>query len=170
MKFFQTEVSISVRGKFIFFLLLCVGLYAQESSEISREALAKGVAISLTGAELSGSATTLVIMDSAAHSLVLTHVNLNGKKVWLRQSATIQSHSNAVHWYFDEESGVLSVDLGGIGDQLTSASVLTLMVSPIHLKENRLSLALYRVSTFPAKAPVNSSPIREMAIEIKETE
>lgn len=124
------------------FLVFSQSVAAQENVTVSKENLSEGIAIEMSGGDLSGGENFLVISDSAKHDLALLRVSLDGTQLWMKKSAEAVEFPNVVHWSEDEDSGALTIDLGGVRERISAQSTLQVVVVPFVSGETQLFLSL----------------------------
>ncbi len=170
MKKQHPEIFISAKGIFLLLLLITGGGFSQVQKSIHRNDLSKGIEITINSQQLSGGGNVLAIQDTGGHKLVVTHAYLNGEKLWLRNSQTLIADARGIQWYYDKATGILSLEVGQFLNRISAGAHLRLLISPLRLTEDQISLEVYQTSTYPATVPTNSSPVSQVNIEIKGAE
>ena len=151
---------------FLMLLLLSAPIAAQESIAVAKESLPEGIVLQLQGAEISGAGNFLAVADSGGHSMAPRQISLDGTQLWMKRSDEAVEIPNTVHWFDDEESGLLTIDISGIRDRLTSQSQLEIVVVPFIPDESALLISLYRADERPAAGVEALQKIKDVNVEI----
>lgn len=143
----------------LMFLALSPSATAQETVALSQENLSEGVTIEVSGGDLTGTGNFLVLSDTAKHALALRSVSLNGTQLWMKKSADAVEFPNVIHWSEDEESGSLTIDLGGVRSQITAQSTLQVVVAPLVTTDAQLFITISQAGD---RAAVNSGSLQKI--------
>lgn len=129
-------------------LLLFAGptALAQGTVRVIDNDSSQDVIIELSASALSPSANFLAVRDSGNHELALSSLAIDDENVWIKNSKEDSQIENATHWYFDEPSKTLFLDLRGIRSMLTPQRTVRFTILPLKTFENRLSLSVLETS------------------------
>lgn len=162
-------ISAGVLHAFLGFLLVLAfsgGIFAQEKLQVSKDNLSGGITIKLQGNEIAAANNFLVLSDSSKNALSLRQISLDGKPVWMKKSSDAVELPNVVHWFEDDESGILTIDLSGLRGRLTAQSQLELVVVPFVTKMPRLRISVYQANDLSNLRTDNLQKIKDINIEL----
>lgn len=163
------KISADVLHVLLGFLLVLAfsgGMLAQEELQVSKDNLSEGITVALQGNEIAAANNFLVISDSSKNALSLRQITLGGTAVWMKKSSEAVELPNVVHWSWDEESGVLAIDLSGVRDRLTAQSQLELLIVPFVTKMPRFRITVSQANDLSNLPADNLQKIKDINIEI----
>lgn len=143
--------------------------WAQETLTFTTTALTEGIDLPLSVGELGGESRYLIVQDTLGGALALRAVELDGRAVWLRRSREPAPAVDfpVVHWYDEEKSGLVVVDIRNLRPSLTSTSVIHLRLVPMAETAAPMYLRIYESAVVPGMPPENLPLLKELRVEIK---
>ncbi|NIU00634.1 MAG: hypothetical protein GWN01_06760 [Nitrosopumilaceae archaeon] len=134
MKKLSAEIRISARVLHLWLFVFTVSLMAQESLQVNKDELTEGIVLTLIGNELISSAQNapdnlhLVIDDSTKQNWTLVKMTIDNKIVWMQRSKKVVNEAGVVHWFDEEESGQLSINMSGIVSRISPESQIKIKI------------------------------------------
>lgn len=147
-------------------LILSLSMLAQENTRVSKESLSDGITLQLQGREVTEAGNYLVIGDSSRHAMALRQISLDGNPLWMKRSEDAVELPNVIHWFDDEKSGLLTIDISGIRDRLASQSQLEIVVVPFLPDAPGLLISLYRSNQQSNTGAEDLQKIKDVNVEI----
>ena len=147
--------------------LFLTNLLAQESVTIINQDLSQGVTLELNTSTLIPSTNFLVISDSSNHTLALSNLVLNDQNIWIKKSSETVNTTNTVHWYYDENSQFLYIDLTGIKESFSANTVLQLTILPLKTFESYLSFSVFESSSNSGNIPDVLQKVSDFKVDLK---
>ncbi|MGH1362330.1 MAG: hypothetical protein ACRBF0_02160 [Calditrichia bacterium] len=146
----------------VFFGILGLPLFAQNSMSVQRSELASGIAIDITVGDLDNSQQLLSIADKTGQAVALQELWLDDRQIWLKRSSDDVTVAGSAHWMDDEAS--LIIDLDGLKDLLAQAQTLRCVVVLLDSKEDTYSLEIGQTDS---RADAPAQLIRSIEIDLK---
>jgi len=139
---------------------------AQDNSSPGPAGASREITIEVAGNELAAPLNFLVLGDSGKVGLALLRISLGGRQLWARRSGAAVEIPGTVHWFDDEASGWLSIDLSGVRQQLQPQSTLAVVVTPLQSEVAPSQVTVYQAGERPAGPEARLQKIKDLTIEL----
>jgi len=166
-------MTIRVR-RIIIFNILCLGFWllppsiiAQDTVRIVSEDQSGGITLELDANALDPASGAIAISDSSGQEFALSSLKLDDQGIWIKKSREESNRENGAHWYYDEDSKILFINLNGIKESFPSASVLQLTVLPVTSYTNSFYLSVLEGPANAVSSLEELQKISDLKIDLK---
>lgn len=158
----------------IIFIILCIGFWllppltiAQDTVQIVSEERSGGITLELEANTLSTASAVIAISDSGGQKFALSSLKLDDQGIWIKNSREASNRENTAHWYYDEDSRLLSIDLNGVREALTSATNLQITILPVTSYTNSFLISVFEGQSSAGNSPDALQKITDLNIDLK---
>lgn len=155
-------------------IVFCLILYLFPLSALSQDAVrivdedqSSGITLELDANALAPASGSIAISDSGGQAFALSGLVLDDENIWIKNSNEESNRENAAHWHFDEDSRLLFIDLNGIRESLSTATILQLTVLPLKSYTKSFSLSVFEAPANAGNSPEDLQKISDLNIDLK---
>lgn len=139
---------------------------AQDGSSPGAAGASREITIEVAGNELAAPVNFLVLGDSGKANLALVRISIDGSQLWSRRSDAAVEIPGTVHWFDDEASGWLSIDLSGVRQQLQPQSTLAVVVTLPQSEAAPSQVTVFQAGERPPGPEARLQKIKDVTIEL----
>lgn len=165
---------MTLKISWIIFIILCLGFWllpppiiAQDAVRIVSEDRSGGITLELNANALTPVSGIIAISDSSGQEFALSSLRLDDQGIWIKNSSEESNSENTAHWYYDEDSKILSIDLNGIREALAVAANLQLTILPVTSYTNSFFISVFEGQPNGGNSPDALQKISDLKIDLK---
>jgi hypothetical protein len=119
----------------------------QNNIQAKEQNLSNGIIIELSTDQISAESKYLFITDSSSQKFSLGEIAIGSQNIWTKQSNSPVDRPDVVHWYFDEDSRLVQVDISNVKELLDSGTNAEIKLLAIGSRKLQYSFAIFESSS-----------------------
>ena len=150
-------------------ILVCIGnyaMYGQDNIQVKEQSVSSGFVLELSRDQITTESNYLFLMDSSNQKFNLGEISIASQNIWTKQSNSRIDRPNVVHWYFDENTGLLQIDFSNVKNLISSGTKIEITVLAVGSRKRHHNLVLFESSS-DFSSPQNLKKINEIEINLK---